>query len=122
MQHDDLAAFEAGLLDPAAFSHRDHLRVAFLLLRRHRFTTAAERMSTGLRRMLDRVGQPDAYHETVTVAFLALVAERLDGAPADFDAWLARHPELLDRGALLRVYTRERLASPATRLTFLLPG
>jgi hypothetical protein len=59
----------------------------------------------------------------VTIAFLSLIAERLEGAAgcADFAAFLAAHPQLLDKGALLRWYSPERLASDPARRTFLLP-
>ncbi len=38
-----------------------------------------------------------------------------------FEAWLAKHPELLDRSLLQRWYRPERLNSPAARRSFLLP-
>ena len=119
-----LDAFETGRVDPAAFDHRAHLCVAHALLRRHRFTVAADWMSAGLRRLLDRVGRPDAYHETITIAFLAflaLVAERLDDPTPGFDDFVARHPLLLDRNAVADRYGAERLASPVARATFVLP-
>ena len=115
-----LAAFEAGLVDPKRFGHVDHVRIAWLLLRAERFTTAAERMSAGLRRMLARTGNDAAYHETLTVGFLALIAERLDDA-TDFATFTGRHPDLFERDTLVRLYGRERLASPLARRTFVLP-
>lgn len=78
-------------------------------------------MSAGLRRMPARAGREDAYHETITIAFLALIAERLDTAPSDFDAFAARHPELFERDLLTRVCRSDRLASPVARRTFVLP-
>ena len=115
-----LAAFEAGRVDPKRFGHADHVRIAWLLLRAERFTTAAERMSAGLRRMLARTGDDAAYHETLTVGSLALIAERLDDS-TDFATFASRHPELFERDTLVRLYGRERLASPLARRTFVLP-
>ena len=116
-----LDAFEAGLLDPATFGHRDHVRIAWSLLSRHRFTAAADRMVTGLQAMLARAGKPDAYHETITIAFLALIAERIDRDPVDFDLFATRHPELFERDLLTRRYDPARLASQTARRTFVLP-
>ena len=117
----ELVAFEAGRLDPTTFTHRDHVRIAHALLSRDRFTAAADRMSTGLRGMLVRAGRQDAYHETITIALLALIAERMDAAPSTFDAFATRHPELFERNVLDRVYGSDRLASPVARRTFVLP-
>jgi hypothetical protein len=73
--------------------------------------------------MSSRAGRPQAFNQTLTIAFLSLIAERLEGAAgcADFAAFLAAQPQLLDKGALLRWYSPERLASDSARRTFLLP-
>ena len=69
-------AFAAGRLDPAGFDHRAHLRAAFLLLRSKPFLEACIAMRDGLQALAGKIGKPDLYHETVTVAFMALVAAR----------------------------------------------
>jgi len=112
-------AFAAGRLDPAAFDHRAHLRAAFLLLRSVPFLEACIAMRDGLQALADKIGKPDLYHETVTVAFMALVAER---APEkDWADFIARHPELCERGLLDGWYSKERLASNAARTRFTMP-
>ncbi len=116
-----LGAFEAGAVDPSGFTHTDHLRVAFELLRRHSFTNAAERMATGLRRMLARVGDEKAYHETITVAYLSLMAERIDAGSGDFESFLASNRAFCSGDALSGIYSRERLSSALAKRTFILP-
>ena len=69
-------AFAASRLDPVGFDHRAHLRAAFLLLRSMPFLEACIAMRDGLQALAGKIGKPDLYHETVTVAFMALVAER----------------------------------------------
>jgi hypothetical protein len=119
---DDLERFLRGELDAARFPHREHVRMAFELLQRHDFAETALYFSRALRAMAQRAGKPQAFHQTVTIAFLSLIAERLESGPAgDFAAFAERNPDLLDKGALKRWYRPERLASDTARRTFLLP-
>jgi hypothetical protein len=119
----ELARFVRGEIDPAQFPHREHVRMAFEMLRRHDFPTTVQRYSQALRVMSSRAGKPQAFNQTLTIAFLSLVAERLEGAGEfpDFAAFVAANPQLLDRLALTRWYSPERLASDVARRTFLLP-
>jgi len=118
----DLERFMRGDLDAASFPHREHVRMAFEMLRRYDFAESALHFSRSLRAMAQRAGRPEAFHQTVTVAFLSLIAERLDAWPCeDFPAFAQRNPDLIDKGALARWYRPERLASASARRTFLLP-
>ena len=84
--------------------------------------TTVLHFSQALRVMAARAGKPEAFNQTVTIAFLSLIAERMEGAGAlDFAALLRAHPELLDKRALSRWYRPQRLASEAARRAFLLP-
>lgn len=70
--------------------------------------------------MAQRAGKPEAFHQTVTIAFLSLIAERMeDSVCQDFAAFEHANPDLLEKGMLTRWYRPERLASE--RRTFLLP-
>jgi hypothetical protein len=118
----ELTRFLRGEIDAHHFPHREHLRMAFEVLRRHDFAESAYLYSQALRSMTARAGRPEVFNQTVTIAFLSLVAESLQvSAPKDFAAFERAHPELLDRGALRRWYRPERLALDAARRTFLLP-
>ena len=118
-----LAAFLADRVDPAAFHHRDHVRVAFELLARHPFLEAAPIYAARLKRIAARAGSPGAYHETITVAFLALIGERsATGGYADFDAFAAANADLLAPSVLANWYRPDELATPLARKTFVLPG
>jgi hypothetical protein len=114
-------AFTAGQLAPAGFDHRAHLRAAFLLLRAYPFLEACIAMRDGLQALAGKLGKPDLYHETVTVAFMALVAQRVPAAAEDGESFIARHPELCERGLLDAYYSTALLASSAARTTFALP-
>jgi hypothetical protein len=118
----ELERFVRGEIDAATFPHREHVRMAFEMLRRHDFATTVQRYSQALRVMSARAGKPEAFNQTVTIAFLSLVAEHMEGKCAlDFATLVRAHPELLDKRALARWYRPERLASEAARRTFLLP-
>jgi hypothetical protein len=118
----ELARFLQGEVDARHFPHREHLRMAFEMLRRHDFAESVYLYSQALRLLTARAGRPEAFNQTVTVAFLSLVAERMQGSdPQDFAALEHAHPELLDRDLLRRWYRPERLAQGAARRSFLLP-
>jgi hypothetical protein len=118
-----VAAFETCTLPPGQFHHREHLLVAWAYLREAPFLDAAVRFVGALRRYAGSLGASAKYHETLTLAFLALVHERLDGAPGSFSSFLEQHPELLDGKALLRAsgYDEARLDSDAARRGLVLP-
>jgi|1186.fasta_scaffold65643_3 hypothetical protein len=109
-------------IDNATFRHVDHLRVAYELLERHDFATAAYIFSNALRAIAARAGRPEAFHHTITMAFLALIAERrIDRPTADVEDFLALNPDLQDKAILHNWYAPEQLNSDAARQTFLLP-
>lgn len=118
-----LAALEAASLPPALFDHRGHLRAGFLYLRREDFPGACVAMKRAIQGFAASLGKSGLYHETLTVAYLALIAERLAEEPPDlgFDAFVRRYPELLDRTYFERYYPRGSLDAPETRRTFVLP-
>ena len=118
---EELLKFTRGDCDPANFPHREHLRMAFEMLRRHSFTETALHFSQALRKMASRAGKPESYHETITIAFLSLVSERMGGDVTDFEHFAGQNPDLLDKGILAHWYRPERLLSNRARHTFVLP-
>jgi hypothetical protein len=117
-----LAALEAGTLPEAEFSHAGHVRAAWLYLQEGSFPAALAKMAGALRGYAAAHGKPDRYHETVTVAFLALINERLQlrGDGGDWRGFLEQNHDLLDRRLLTHYYRPETLASPAARRVFIL--
>jgi hypothetical protein len=125
-----VAQFDALAIAPADFRHREHVRLAYAMLRGADFGDAAVRFRAALRRFAEAAGVPGRYHETLTWAYLAVIAQRIAEDPAvaasgptshDF---LARHPDLLDHrsGAVARYYDVAAItASPLARGVFVLP-
>jgi hypothetical protein len=67
MTDDDfVAAFLSSRLSPAAFHHRDHLRLARCLIRRSGIQAATSIITDGIRRFATQHGHADKYHETLT--------------------------------------------------------
>ena len=118
----ELERFVRGEIDTSAFPHREHVRMAFEMLRRHDFAESVWHFSRTLRAMAAKAGKPQAFNQTVTLAFLSLIAERMerDGAP-DFAAFVRAHPEMLDKSALSRWYRPDQLSTEIARRTFVLP-
>jgi len=118
-----LGAFLRGRIDSRDFHHEDHVRVAFALLRRNDWPDAVLAFRNGLKTIAVKAGRPGAYNETISVAFLSLIAEQL--SKAEFSSFLAfanANSALLDKSFLTRWYTKERLNSDTARRIFLLPG
>jgi len=119
----ELERFLRGDIAAADFPHREHVRMAWLILARHEFTEAALHYAAALRRMTATAGRPEAFNLTVTLAFLALIAQRMaPRPPEDFASFAAAHGELFEPRLLERWYSREQLASPLARASFLLPA
>lgn len=118
-------ALGAGTLDPAAFTHADHLRVAWALLGPLGlgFADAYARLRRGLISIAERAGQPAKYSETLTLAWLALIHEELErtGERADFAAFRLAAGERLTRATLVDRYGADSLRHPAARTGLILP-
>jgi hypothetical protein len=119
---EELRAFETGALDPAKFPHAEHLRLGYEMLARHPFGEGLIRFSRGLQLLAAKAGRPRLYHETITVAFLALINERrARGGPQSWSEFKRTNPDLFDKRCLEKWYSAEQLASDLARRTFCLP-
>ena len=122
-EEEELRRFIRGEQDPRSFPHREHVRMAFEMLRRHSFVETALHYSQALRAMTEKIGKPEVFHQTLTIAFLALIAERMHTqGTCDFESFAASNPDLMDKSAVARCYPRERLALEVARRTFVLPS
>lgn len=101
------------------FDHRAHVHLAWDAVRRLGLAGALAEVRGYLRGVTAAAGVPEKYHETLTVGWVLLVADRFaDGEP--FDAFCARNPELLG-DALARHWRKETLASERARGRFVFP-
>ncbi len=118
-----LAELEAATLDASLFDHRAHVRAGFLILSAEPgFGAALARMERAIRRFAAANGKDGLYHETITVAFMALINERMaGGAASDWQSFEKENPDLFDGALLGRYYSKDFLALPGARATFHLP-
>jgi hypothetical protein len=121
-----LAAFEACALDE--FHHRDHIKIAYLYLRRHPLDDAIARVRTGLQALAVAWGAPvndleRGFHETMTQAWVRLVHLALTdrGAAESADAFCDRQTELMQKTHLQQYYSRERLYTWEAKREFVEP-
>jgi hypothetical protein len=127
MMTDDefLASFEDCTLPGDAFHHRDHVRLAWLYLRRHSTLEALTRFAEGLKRYAATNAHDGLYHETITWAYLFLIHERMAAVDAEetWEEFAARNLDLLTwkPSILDRYYDRETLFSDRARKIFVLP-
>lgn len=123
---DLLAGFAELTLSAAGFGHREHVRLAFVVLAMHGdFGEAAIHYRRLLRAFRAHHGAHAKYHETITWAYLAIVHARMAQASyADSEAMLAANPDLLDHraGALAAHYDVAAVtADPLARRVLVLP-
>jgi hypothetical protein len=115
-----LQALENCTLPAADFSHRNHVRAAYLYLRDRSFGAAIDAMCATLQRYVRHLGKADRYHETITVAFMALVNAHRVERDEPWEEFIARNPRLLDSKLLATYYSPETLGAEAARRRFLL--
>jgi hypothetical protein len=118
-----LAAFEAAQIPKAAFHHREHVRLAWLYLRRHGPAEGTARMREGIRSFAASNGVPGLYHETLTTFWVLAVqaAHRADPEAPDFESFALRHPELLDKALVRRHYRDGTIESARARMEWVEP-
>jgi hypothetical protein len=117
--------FEAGEAPAEGFRHEHHVRAAWWYLHQYQLPEALVRFSTALRRFALAHGKPQLFHETITVAYMLLINERLDatGRDTSWEVFAAGNPDLLSwRPSVLdRYYREETLKSERARRTFVMP-
>jgi hypothetical protein len=121
---DLLRGFEEASLPNDAFHHEQHVRVAWLFVRRYGLPDALGEFSCALKRFAAAKGRPQLYHATITWAFLLLIGERLARqSAATWAEFAAQNPDLLEwKPSLLdRYYRADTLWSELARQTFVFP-
>ena len=122
-----IAKFEDASLLLECFHHEEHVRVAFLYLRKYPVLEVLARFPAALRRYAAAHGKSELYHETISWAFIFIIRERMAGSeaglPQTWDVFRERNRDLLDGGnsMLAKYYRDETIASTAARERFVMP-
>lgn len=122
--NDLIEKFESCTLSPESFSHREHVRLAWLYLRSYPTLEALAKFCFGLKRFADGIGKADLYHETITWAYMLLIRERMARTEAgNWEEFAAANPDLLDRktNILNQYYQQETLNSALAKQVFIFP-
>jgi hypothetical protein len=118
-----LAAFEAATLPNAALRHREHLRLAWLYIRRDGAGRGGAQVRAGLRRFAAAHGVPHLYHESLTLFWIRLVAHAVEAFPAHrrFEDMLGCWAGFEDRRAPYRHWRPETLDGTHARREWVEP-
>ena len=110
-----LSAFESATLHP--FKHRDHIRVAWLYLRRDGWDAGCDHIRSGIQHFAQAHGATMLYHETITRFWARAVLNAIQLSPEidDFAAFEQRHPQLFDKRYIEQFYSSEILFSQQAR-------
>lgn len=125
-----LRQFESCTLPFKLWTHRAHVKVAYLYLSRYPFDQALARMRKSIKAYNAANNRPEGptmgYNETTTHAFLRLVDTTMRVHAAEFPASTAgafcdMHPQLMTRHVLRLFYSRERRQHPDAKTRFVEP-
>lgn len=111
-----------GSLNPATFTHRDHVVCGAYALQKHDFFEAALLYANGLKSLVKKAGVPEKFNAAVTFAFLSIIAQKLAENPGTLAEDLPETcPELMQKDLLAPWYSGAVLASDLARKFPLLP-
>jgi hypothetical protein len=107
-----LEAFHSCRLKTSEFRHADHLRLAWLHLAREPFETALDHVRRGIQVFAKHHNFSGLYHETITTAWVHLLASHRENS---FDEFLAVNESRLTANLLHHFWTPEILAGREAR-------
>ena len=122
-----LKKFEACEFPLDEWHHEQHIKLAYLYLRRYSFEEAANRIREKIKALNAAHQIPDlptrGYHETMTQAWLRLVWVTLCeyGLAETADAFYEQSPQLSQKKILRLFYSKEVFMAPQAKYEFLEP-
>jgi hypothetical protein len=127
---DFLRQFETRTLPFQQWTHRAHVKVAYLYIRQHCLEGAIARLRTGIRAYNAKNNVPDSptsgYNETTTCAFAQIIAAVITAYGETFptataDDFCDAHPQLMSRHILRLFYSPQRRMHPDAKQNFIEP-
>jgi hypothetical protein len=116
--------FEACVVQPAAFDHAAHVRLAYVYLCDQPLDGAAAHMKRAILAFLQHLGADSRkFHETLTRAWIMALHHFMTRcSPCESAAdFMAKNPELLDSKIMLTHYSASVLFSEEARDKFVVP-
>jgi hypothetical protein len=94
----------------SGFGHRQHLELAWRYLRGTELETTERLMGAAVRHVATAHGTSDKFNETLTIAWVRLVAAHIGSCDAgSFEEFIALNRDLLDRRLPNRHFSTETL-------------
>ena len=125
-----LQQFEAAAISSEQWTHRAHVKVAYLYLRDHPFDVALSRIRNGIKKLNTANHVPEGpmmgYNETTTHAYTHMIAAVMSAYrnthPVDSaDAFFEMHPQFQSKHILRLFYSPERRMHPKAKTEFVEP-
>jgi hypothetical protein len=118
-----LRAFHESTLSSEDFRHLGHLRLAWLVLRRHSLEEALPLLSGGIGQYASSKGASGMYNETLTQFWVRIVNHALQANPSalEFEQFITTFPILLDKQLPFHHWRRETLGGNRARSDWLEP-
>jgi CDP-diacylglycerol--glycerol-3-phosphate 3-phosphatidyltransferase len=113
-----LAALATCTLPLSSFRHGDHLRFAWIQLHRQSFDDALAAVRNGIRKYATHHGVAHIFHETLTTAWVKLLATHHEDS---FSEFIRINEARLNRELLYRFWTPSALDSESARSGWLPP-
>ena len=117
--------FEACRFPPAEFSHRAHVRLAYVYLAEHDTDTSHQLMHNSLLNFILHHGvDVSKYHETMTRAWIMAVRHFMETSPSSesSETFIENNPRMLDSKIMMTHYSAEVLFSDEARARFVEPN
>jgi hypothetical protein len=125
-----LAAFEDCSLPFHQWTHRAHVRIAYIHVTQYSFADALARIAAGIRKYNAAHKVPEGpdrgYNETTTHAFAHLVAATASvyahtHRVSNSEEFCNMHPQLMSKHVLRLFYSPQRRMDPLAKTTFVEP-
>ena len=125
-----LGQFEQLTLPFDQWTHRAHVKVAYLYATTHPFDESIDRMRAGIKAYNAANNVPEGpltgYNETTTVAFMRIVHATISAYGKTFpvstaDEFCDTHPHLLNRTVLRLFYSPDLRVSPDAKTSYVEP-
>jgi hypothetical protein len=125
-----LRQFENLTLRFEEWTHRAHVKVTYLYLRRFSFDETLDRLRSGIKAYNAANHRPDGpttgYNETTTCAFAHLIAATIAAYDQTFptttaDSFCDMHPQLMSKHVLRFFYSPQRRMDPLAKTQYVEP-
>ena len=122
--NDFIAQFETFELPENWFTHEAHLRLAYILLKRHGVLQSIQKMCAQIKQFDHHFGDGTKYHHTITIAAIKTVNHfMLKSSSTNIRALLQEFPQLKSNffGLLKCHYSPKILESNKSRVSYIEP-